>query len=433
MKSFAGTGAESPTTARPLDFDDETQESGIVGFERGPGSHLNSAIDPVNRGDIAPPPQPPRPVNPKEQAEATLKEAFPTIDAAVVRAVLTASGGRIEPAFNALLGMSDPDSQQQNQQEETIPPPQPPRPRQEALGPSTPLTQLESDELYARQLAQHYNNAPVQAEARSGNRPREDPYSPPKRRQTGLKPNEMYDKEHSFIDDDLPLIKENIRKGFLETQSKVNKWVAEFKKKIDGDDEEEDGGYRRTASQGFEPGPSKQSSGPRRSGEYARRSGDRERYDADPRVLGDDFTALDLRDDGAPVRRSSRPLANPDLFKQTPDTPRTASKNRKVSFQDGPPEDIDSPYRRPSPKVEPVSTGKQSKWQPLSMVDPSPIADHDPFSLGDSEDERELKSKDSKPDELENPTKATVEALPTSAAKPNQKDSAEEGKIAGIS
>lgn len=39
-----------------------------------------------------------------QQAENTLKEAFPTIDAAVVRAVLRASGGNVEPAFNALLG-----------------------------------------------------------------------------------------------------------------------------------------------------------------------------------------------------------------------------------------------------------------------------------------------------------------------------------------
>lgn len=51
------------------------------------------------------PPKPPRPMNPLEQAEATLKEAFPTIDPAVVKAVLMASGGKVEPAFNALLGI----------------------------------------------------------------------------------------------------------------------------------------------------------------------------------------------------------------------------------------------------------------------------------------------------------------------------------------
>lgn len=50
-----------------------------------------------------PPPKPPRPMSPQQQAQATLQEAFPSIDAAVVRAVLVASGGQIEPAFTALL------------------------------------------------------------------------------------------------------------------------------------------------------------------------------------------------------------------------------------------------------------------------------------------------------------------------------------------
>jgi CDK inhibitor PHO81 len=39
------------------------------------------------------------------QAKATLKEAFPDVDEAIIEAVLIASGGSIEPAFNALLGM----------------------------------------------------------------------------------------------------------------------------------------------------------------------------------------------------------------------------------------------------------------------------------------------------------------------------------------
>lgn len=57
-------------------------------------------------GEDAAPPKPPRPMSPQQQAESTLKEAFPSIDGAVVRAVLTASGGKVEPAFNALLGTS---------------------------------------------------------------------------------------------------------------------------------------------------------------------------------------------------------------------------------------------------------------------------------------------------------------------------------------
>jgi hypothetical protein len=61
-------------------------------------------------------------------------------------------------------------------------------------------------------------------------------------------------------------------------------------------------------------------------------------------------------------------------------------------------EDIDA-YNA-SPRIPPKdaspgpgSAGKTSKWQPLSMVEPSPVAENDPFSLGDSDDERETKDK----------------------------------------
>ena len=225
---------ESPTTARELDFDDEPET---------PSKEAPRKMEASNLAET-------KPTEKKDPALETLKEAFPTIDAAVVKAVLTASGGHVEPAFNALLGMSDPDHH------EEVPPPQPPRPN----------SQVDADALYARQLHEHY--------AATSSR---DPPLPRPRQQTGLKPNEMYDKDHSFLDDDLPVIKENLRKGFLETQSKVNKWVMEFKKKIDGEEEEQP------------PLP------PRRSAD--RRSADRERYDADPHVLGDDFAGLELRDD----------------------------------------------------------------------------------------------------------------------------------------
>lgn len=87
---------ESPTTARELDFDDEPQETGVAGSGHPGGGTVESE-------EVAPP-KPPRPLNPRQEAENTLREAFPTIDAAVVKAVLTASGGQVEPAFNALLG-----------------------------------------------------------------------------------------------------------------------------------------------------------------------------------------------------------------------------------------------------------------------------------------------------------------------------------------
>lgn len=63
-------------------------------------------------------------------------------------------------------------------------------------------------------------------------------------------------------------------------------------------------------------------------------------------------------------------------------------------------EDIDTYGSSPKLGAQRSATppgNKQSKWQPLSSVDPNPIADNDPFSLGDSEDERDVKDKVSGP------------------------------------
>jgi len=96
--------------------------------------------------------------------------------------------------------------------------------------------------------------------------------------------------------DDLPVIRDNIKKGFLETQSKVNSWVTHLRKKIDGDDEVDPQGHSKPATGYRQP-----SFGGRRSGDYQRRSQDHERYDADPEVLGDDFTGLQSKDTGGTV------------------------------------------------------------------------------------------------------------------------------------
>lgn len=81
-----------------MDFDDEPQESGVIGSSP-------AAAQPAPAE--AAPPKPPRPLNPKEQSENTLKEAFPSIEPRVVTAILTASDWNVEQAFNALLGMCE--------------------------------------------------------------------------------------------------------------------------------------------------------------------------------------------------------------------------------------------------------------------------------------------------------------------------------------
>ena len=115
-----------------------------------------------------------------------------------------------------------------------------------------------------------------------------------------------------------------------------------------------------------------------------------------------------------PPRRSSRPLANPDIFKPTPARPNSShsSSGRRVSFQEGPPEEIDIHYpKSASPLNRPSSSanGRNSKWQPLAAADPSPVNDHDPFSLGDSDDE-DAKKKDVKADNSERLKQAAAEA-----------------------
>jgi hypothetical protein len=104
--------------------------------------------------------------------------------------------------------------------------------------------------------------------------------------------------------------------------------------------------------------------------------------------------------------RPPRPLANPDLFKPS------SQERRKVSFQDGPPEEIDNLYEAPESTKRTSATGtKSSKWQPLSAVDPSPVGENDPFSLGDSEDEKDTKNKELSTDEAERVKNATAEAM----------------------
>ncbi|KAL9021353.1 MAG: hypothetical protein Q9185_001464 [Variospora sp. 1 TL-2023] len=357
-------------------------------------------LPPQDSGDDVAPPKPPRPVNPLQQAENTLKEAFPSIGPSVVRAVLRASE------------MSDPDAQK----DEAVPPPQPPR---WPIAPTaTVQSQLAADEQYARQLAEHYNGAAAYVTPRGSSRGRQNQPMTGSMR-TDPRQHEAYndDRERSFIDDDLPVIRDNIKKGFLETQSKVNSWVAVLKKKMDGEEDDDFQAKPTSAATGHGAGGARQSNQSgfgRRNGDYPRRSADHDRYDADPQVLGDDFTNLQLRDDDAPPRRSSRPLANPDLFKPTPPSPQSSAA-RRVSFQDGPPEEIgvqQRPTSPPDPTKRPSSgaSGKSSKWQPLASVDPNPVTDHDPFSLGDSDDE-ESKKHDFKSNDNEKSRQGAAEAM----------------------
>jgi len=267
--------------------DDDLQDTGALGTEDTTTPKSTAATStPTSASAEVPPPKPPRPVSETQRNQQMLQEAFPTIDLAVIKAVLTASRGQVEPAFNALLEMTDPDAVQND-----VPPPPPPRPVAEPVGPtSTAQSQLEADEEYARRLAEHYENV-GDYEARTANN--RVPGAPRGQQQTGLTPNAPYDeREHSFLDDDLPVIKESLRKGFVETQSKVNTWFTQLKKRIDEqfDEDEERRQQQQQGSSSFMGRPTR---------DQTRRSADYDRYDADPELLSDDFAGMRFNSDGS--------------------------------------------------------------------------------------------------------------------------------------
>ncbi|EFW98660.1 cue domain containing protein [Grosmannia clavigera kw1407] len=408
---------ESPTTARPLEMDDDDiTESNIVLSNNDESTSkpatadsnspkpavaaISSSVDNDTAEEPAPP-KPPRPMTEQQKSEQTLKDAFPTVEMPVVRAVLTASRGNIEAAFHALLEMTDPAAIEQ----EAPPPPQPPRPA--AYGRLSPNSQLAADEQYARRLAQHYESEGAYESRTSSYGPRSGsrrgdgpPYPPRPRPETGLNPNELWDdRDRNFLDDDLPVIRENLRKGFVETQAKFSTWFTGIKKRIDDEfngpeDDDEEGhpgsaqGPRPQGRPGGPVGGGRGGYGNYPSRQRSQRSGD---YDADPELLSDDFAGIKLHGDGTPVQAN-----NPNAFRPPPPStsPRPGS-DRKVAFR-GNDEVIDvysaSPRMSAKDGTSPTGAGsaKASKWQPLSAVDPAPIGDADPFSLGDSDDEKDV-------------------------------------------
>lgn len=303
--SKTGTSAANSTTSgdAAATTTTSTGATGAAGAADASATEASSeSAAPAPASDEPAPPKPPRPVTEQQKNEQTLKEAFPAVDLAVIKAVLTASRGNIEAAFHALLEMTDPEAAKQ--EEEPAPPPQPPRPVQRdpvppSSGRLSPYSQMMADEEYARQLAQHYEAEDGGYEARTSSRGGgRGGYQ--RGGETGLKPNEMWgDKEHSFLDDDLPVIQENLRKGFAETQTKFNSWFTGIKKKINEEwnaGENDDDEHQQRGPGGPSRGQSSTSYARFGSRQPPRRSGD---YDADPELLSDDFGGIQLHGDGS--------------------------------------------------------------------------------------------------------------------------------------
>ncbi len=132
-----------------------------------------------------PPLKPQRPRNPHL---SRLQEAFPDIQENVISAVLIASGNKLEPAFDALLGMGDPDFR----------PELPSRPRLPVYELDNQKSQIDADEQLARQLASDTSEYGPSSLLGSGSHIiSPDSRKSSERTHTGQLRQE---KEHSFID-----------------------------------------------------------------------------------------------------------------------------------------------------------------------------------------------------------------------------------------
>lgn len=166
-----------------------------------------------------------------------LKEAFPNIDEKYVKAVIIASSGALDPAFNALLYLSDPESGKDIEL--------PTRPTVAPLPPRKSQTQLEQDELLARQLNEQYNKqhhrrshlqhsrpvreefedeAAYEARIRDRERRRRNPLS--KEERTEIYGEENEDSWSQFVAKDLPDLATEANKSIQETANKISTWFS---------------------------------------------------------------------------------------------------------------------------------------------------------------------------------------------------------------
>ncbi|EDO16791.1 hypothetical protein Kpol_526p44 [Vanderwaltozyma polyspora DSM 70294] len=262
VEAVEASGAEQ--VEEPVDERSETEEPEVeaVTKKESPAVEEKEAKEQGESADAECPPLPTRrkvveeDVEPVRKAEPKsgnplfnqLKEAFPNIDENSIKAVLIASQGSIDPSFNALLYLSDPMGSD-------IEVPRGPIKREPSPGTARRrMTQLEQDEILARQLDEKYNRSRGGRYTNESERREHDQRmrDRERRRQTPLTASESRDyygddEEDSwstFVNKDLPEIKDAASRQFQETASRFNNWIGGIKKNLAGEDGLEENRYR---------------------------------------------------------------------------------------------------------------------------------------------------------------------------------------------
>ncbi|EAZ63843.2 putative CUE domain protein (found in proteins involved in binding ubiquitin- conjugating enzymes and those in the IL1 signal transduction pathway) [Scheffersomyces stipitis CBS 6054] len=279
--------------------------------------------------DAGPPP-PPRPVDPLVKITNELKDAFPAIEEKIVTAVLIASQGNVDPAFNALLYLSDPSFK-----------PEIPIPAEPVIAGSASIAAkpasatITDDELLARRLQKEFEKEEKERRRRHSERKQRKEYRDPK--------------EFDNSPDEFDQIKDTFSQGFEEAKTTLNSWVSGLAKKFDGGNDQQSHEKQNPKLFGALGGSS--------FGENRGKAGSR--FDEDPEIISHDF--------------HNRISLNDNDTEEQPALPKRTSVDKQL-----PPEP-----QSDTPTAVPARTPAK-KWQPLESDVP---ANSDAFLVTDSEDE----------------------------------------------
>ncbi|KAG4303447.1 hypothetical protein PCANB_000289 [Pneumocystis canis] len=145
--------------------------------------------------------------NSQETTINVLKDAFPGIDEKIINAILIASQGSIGPAFEALLSITDSNYQLEPLKQNTI--------NNTKISDNMRDYQIQNDYNYACHLSymmEQQSNVMNTRPSQYNNK-----------------------KEHSFINDELPIIRENLKHSFDDAKVKVSNFFSNIKKRINND------------------------------------------------------------------------------------------------------------------------------------------------------------------------------------------------------
>lgn len=319
--------------------EEKTVEKKETGVEEKPSEKEKSSEETYDE-EAPPPPPPPRPVSPVTQMKQELKGAFPNVEEKYITAALIASRGQIDPAFNALLYLSDPSV------EPEIP---------ISAAPSAPAYDPTDDEKLARKLQQEFEQE---------DRRRRSKHLKEKRERERLRRIEQGEDDSP---DELDQIKETFTQSLEGARTTLNGWVSGIAKKFQDPNEESLGRYRSEEGGRYSHPDSGSSQNKKLFGALGGSSyfsntdrvNKKSNFDDDPQLISNDFSSKIRMNDGDD---------------DGPSLPRRKDDNQ---FRSG-----------NKPEITPGST----KWQQLNSDVP---LDSDAFLVTDSEDE-ESTPKDAK-------------------------------------